>query len=1068
MGSPFGQKNATSSGTSNSTATTTFSPEVQKAYDNLLGQLSGETSTNAATTGATSGLTSLASSSNPNFGTASSTLSNAATPAYQSISNYVSPYLNQALTAQEAVQNNQNAQQQQQLLGNAAVQGALGGNRVAVAQAQLAGQQALANNQANSALINSAYQNAENAALQGQANQTAAGSAQADLGSAQNASSLSNLLGLLQAGQTPYANLGTLANAAQTLSGSGATVTSQGSSTQTQPVGNGLSSIIGLGTALAGLFAKGGTVPAYADGGDIAGLMQAAATAGNQATQLAQQPAGGQNDAMPQLTDEQQKGVQNLHNWLFKPAPAVPDASAQNLYSLGGMVPRNDNRRSDNDNRPHYDLGGFVDFPYADFNDVNSGIVDAPASITPSLVGSSSVPAVVGNTAVAHSSIPDAADIEQMFRDANPAPGALANPSLVRLAPGETPNSRMEARDQQMKAQGFPVLTLGALAAADEEAYGLPSGYLARTAQIESGGNPGATNPSGATGLFQFMPSTAAQYGLGNPANPVASTNAAAHLAADNAKVLSAGLGREPTAAELYLAHQQGAGGALGLLRNPDAPAASIIGKDAVLQNGGNLDMTAGQFAGMWENKFDNGRPSAFPAGQAAPGSPYIQAPDVNGVVPSTGLGIRDSNAGYATNLGDALKSLEAGKGLNLSPDARMGLVAAGLGMMGGTSANAFANIGQGGLAGLQTWMAKQQLNRENALAQSAIAAQQGELGLQGQEVQQAGQQLYLNALKNQADIAQELAGAGATNVEAARNRFVQTPMGMIEYDPTNPSAPPKVIPYAQMIEGSAGSGAQQEQAPRPDENGFITTAPAAQAPSPLLMNPTTAPVIIQQSQTALGGAQGDAINAQALNAQLSELSDLAKDLPQTGVLSQGAGFNQRLEMVKGLNAALQTMGMAPVDPKDVATAEGMKKLATQLQFSVADAVKNDPAAATIAQAASASPSGESTWQGVARIVGNIEALNKRSIDRYQFLQDWANKHYGDLSGADVAFNEMNPPQRYVKYGQKLAQQMLGQPSASGSASGASPAIPSVGTVMQGYKFLGGDPSQQANWQKVQ
>jgi hypothetical protein len=59
----------------------------------------------------------------------------------QQIQQYYSPYQQDVVNATEAQFNNQNAQQQQQVLGNAAAQGALGGDRTAVAQSVLAGQQ---------------------------------------------------------------------------------------------------------------------------------------------------------------------------------------------------------------------------------------------------------------------------------------------------------------------------------------------------------------------------------------------------------------------------------------------------------------------------------------------------------------------------------------------------------------------------------------------------------------------------------------------------------------------------------------------------------------------------------------------------------------------------------------------------------------------------------------------------------------------------------------------------------------------------------------------------------------
>lgn len=148
-----------------------------------------------------------------------------------------------------------------------------------------------------------------------------------------------------------------------------------------------------------------------------------------------------------------------------------------------------------------------------------------------------------------------------------------------------------------------------------EQQYNLPSGYLERMAMIESSGNPNArAGSSSAEGLFQFIDSTAKQYGLKDKFDPVASTDAAARLASDNARVLKKSLGREPQAWELYLAHQQGAGGASKLLSNPSAKAVDIVGREAVVNNGGHADMTAGEFVRIWANKYteNKGGPTTF------------------------------------------------------------------------------------------------------------------------------------------------------------------------------------------------------------------------------------------------------------------------------------------------------------------------------------------------------------------------------------------------------------------------------------------------------------------------
>jgi hypothetical protein len=133
-------------------------------------------------------------------------------------------------------------------------------------------------------------------------------------------------------------------------------------------------------------------------------------------------------------------------------------------------------------------------------------------------------------------------------------------------------------------------------------------GYLTRTAQIESGGGRNNLNTgSGAAGPFQFIPSTAKAYGLSDPYDFNMSADAAARLAMDNYNALKNGLGREPTMGELYLAHQQGSGGALSLLTNPTGSATETVGSKAVTANGGSEGMTNGQFASIWMKKFGDG-----------------------------------------------------------------------------------------------------------------------------------------------------------------------------------------------------------------------------------------------------------------------------------------------------------------------------------------------------------------------------------------------------------------------------------------------------------------------------
>lgn len=137
------------------------------------------------------------------------------------------------------------------------------------------------------------------------------------------------------------------------------------------------------------------------------------------------------------------------------------------------------------------------------------------------------------------------------------------------------------------------------------ERYGLDPEYALRKARIEAPGlDPNAQNPnSSAGGLFQFVDKTWQQYGRGgNKFDPEANADAAARLTLDNRNALRTGLGRDPTPGELYLAHQQGAGGALSLLRDPNAR----VSGDNIRLNGGVDGMTAGEFARKWTSRFDS------------------------------------------------------------------------------------------------------------------------------------------------------------------------------------------------------------------------------------------------------------------------------------------------------------------------------------------------------------------------------------------------------------------------------------------------------------------------------
>ena len=131
-------------------------------------------------------------------------------------------------------------------------------------------------------------------------------------------------------------------------------------------------------------------------------------------------------------------------------------------------------------------------------------------------------------------------------------------------------------------------------------------------------GDPTIRNASGHQGLFQFGDPEWAKYGGGADRNdPAAQVRAQNAYTDDHRAQLTKILGRVPTEAETYLAHQQGVGGATRLMADPMAKAADIVGRAAIVGNipkGANPDMSAGEFVALWENRFNSGKFGAAPA----------------------------------------------------------------------------------------------------------------------------------------------------------------------------------------------------------------------------------------------------------------------------------------------------------------------------------------------------------------------------------------------------------------------------------------------------------------------
>lgn len=139
---------------------------------------------------------------------------------------------------------------------------------------------------------------------------------------------------------------------------------------------------------------------------------------------------------------------------------------------------------------------------------------------------------------------------------------------------------------------------------------GLTASGLACVIRLESSGNPNAVSPGGGyIGLGQVGVAEFKAYGppKGDRKNPCDNLMATANLAQNNARLLKHALGRNPTDAEIYLAHQQGVTGSLKLIEHPHNRSGDLVGDARIRGNGGDPNNSASVFINMWTKRFHKG-----------------------------------------------------------------------------------------------------------------------------------------------------------------------------------------------------------------------------------------------------------------------------------------------------------------------------------------------------------------------------------------------------------------------------------------------------------------------------
>jgi soluble lytic murein transglycosylase-like protein len=98
---------------------------------------------------------------------------------------------------------------------------------------------------------------------------------------------------------------------------------------------------------------------------------------------------------------------------------------------------------------------------------------------------------------------------------------------IARFAPDEVPYPEPEPEPKPvMAAEPLPVVPYGELIDKVATEQGVPVKLVRAVIQVESAYQQRARSPKGAMGLMQLMPTTARQYGVSNPYDPIANVEA--------------------------------------------------------------------------------------------------------------------------------------------------------------------------------------------------------------------------------------------------------------------------------------------------------------------------------------------------------------------------------------------------------------------------------------------------------------------------------------------------------------------------------------------------------------
>lgn len=338
-----------------------------------------------------------------------------------------------------------------------------------------------------------------------------------------------------------------------------------------------------------------------------------------------------------------------------------------------------------------------------------------------------------------------------------------------------------------------------------------------------------------------------------------------------------------------------------------------------------------------------------------------------------------------------------------------LALMAAGLGMLGGGSPYFGVNVGQGGLKGIEALQEFQKLDadRQSKYLQNMLEAGRLDLG-----EQQSTFTRYDKMIDNERQLAIYYDGIGDTeraNAHQARADELTRQYYGGGGDGSEPVVPGSVPETAEVGAAPETAPAAEYSLPEPPQVDFSHQSKDARA-----INKAIGLETLKKANE-----QYDASQSQSM--LLAQTRHALMQMPKNGLLTAGPGAQFRNEFARFVNTAYAIGGaQPPIDPTTVGSIEELKKLTTRMGFDLARTLGTREAMQVIQQAVGAVPGAENTPMGARRIMAGIQAGFIRDRDWYEYLDAYAKKNGGDISGAKVAFNKARPTSYYIKMSDEI------------------------------------------------